>query len=108
GARLRQREGDFRVRQYRRDEAAVALRRYDIAGADIGTLANPERPDVRRITLGCRDQSIAVRAVERNDRGAVRLQTLEDLGLRIRGRFLVGEERAMRRRNGGDDRNMRA
>ena len=43
------------------------------------------------------DQPVAMRAVEGDDRGAARLQPLEDLALGVGDRLVAGEEFAMRR-----------
>ena len=48
-----------------------------------------------------------MRTVIGDDRGAARLQPLEDLALRVGDRFVAGEEFAVGRGDGGDDRDMR-
>src|SRR5918993_2844040 len=66
-----------------------------------------ERQDLIRIAPRRADQPVAVRRVVRHDRNAARLQAFEDFALGVRDRLFGAEVLDMRRRNRGDEREMR-
>ena len=91
----------------RRDQRTALSVRQPVDRADIGAFAEPEADDVARVLFGLGTQPCIMRAVERDDRGSARLQPFENLALRIGDRFFAGEIFHMRRRDRGDDRDMR-
>ena len=80
---------------------------HDVAGADVGALAEAEGEDARRMGPRRRGEPVAVRAVVGDDRGAAGLQPLEDLALGVGDLVLAGEELAVGGGDGGDDGDVR-
>src|SRR3569623_713889 len=107
-ARLRYRVAELAVADARGDEGTAIARPDGFERDDIGALAHAERDDTLRIGSRGVGQTIAVRAVEWDDRGAARLESLEDFALGVGDRGFVGEERGVRGRYRRHDRDVRA
>ena len=78
-------------------------------GQQLGFAGDAEADDVGDLRLaGARLQAFGIGAVGRDQRRAARQQAFEDFRLGVGDGFAIAEEFQMRRRDGGDQRHMRA
>ena len=105
-AGLANREAQLGAWQRRRHHRSALGAAQDIGGADVGALVEPESENAVGIRARRVDQPVAMRAVMRDDRGAVALESLKYLPLGVGDRLLAREIFAVRRGDGGDDRDM--
>ena len=85
-AALRDGEGQLALEQRGADQAAAAFGRHGMDGMDVG-IAAAEGDDAVGLAARGLDQPVAVRRVVGEDRDAVGLQALENLGLGVGDRF---------------------
>ena len=100
-AALRDSEGQLALEQRGGDQAPAALGADGVDGVDVGVAAAEGDGPVGMAARGL-DQPVAVRRVVGNDRDAVGLEPLENLGLGVGDRFLRAEILDMRRGDRGD------
>ena len=106
-ARLGDGEGELGARQDGGDQRSARRRGHDVAGPDVGAFAEAEAQHLRRIGPGGGGKPVAIGAVVGNESDSALLQALEDLALGVGNLLLAGEEGAMGRCDGGDDRDVR-
>jgi len=97
-----------RPRERGGDQRAATGRGHGIEQARIGLRTATEAHDITRMARGGFAQQREVGVVGGDDRHAASFQSLEDLGLGVGDGFLAREVADMRRRDGGDDGDVRA
>ena len=106
-AALRDGEGQLALEQRGADQASAAFGRDGVDGVNVG-IAAAEGDDPVGVAPRGLDQPVAVRRVVGEDRDAVGLEALEDLGLGVGDRLFRAEVLDMRRGDGGDQRDVGA